>query len=1074
MHFSRFVKAIRVCTVALWIISCGANSLSSARQPPGTSTVTASDTATDTTAMLAQGDRLAGAHKTDSTQLAIEKYAAALRLSEAAHDLKTQFRALSALGQAHEFLNEDDHALGYYQRAIAISLRTGAQDQMSACNNIAALHAAKGDNTVALTYARRVLQITKQVSDRQAEAQAFYTIAEATYGLGDLSQALVHYTRALEIWHQLQNRSKQAEVLIGLGYAYSNMSEPEKARASFQEAINLSKEANDLGMQAAALRGIGNFHTKQGQFQEALDRLFEAQKLLEHYDSRLLKARVIAAIGYAYENLGETDRALDYDKQATEIFHQIGNRWGEAELRWDMGHLHFMRGDYQEARKQYEHALTLFTDLKMPRMEAQTLRDLGVVHEALGNHANAIVCFKRSIALTRSGQDQRYKAYTLTYLGRVYQRLGKNAEARNLYQTALPLSQRAEDAAGEAFTLFNLARVELISGKPQQARPLIEQSLKLIEDLRNRVLSRNLRAAYVGTIHEYYQLYVDVLMQSARVDPFGDWKTLAFNASEKAHARTFLESLREGRANLVQGSDTKLIERQKALEIAVNSKAELRMKFLADKNEAAAQQVSTELNSLTSQYEQLEVEINAKNPRYAALTQPQPLTLSEIQQQVLDDDSVLLEYMLGDDRSYLWAVTRTEILSYELPPRAQIETAARNLRELLTVNQPKLNETFQQHQERVRQADAQLPAAAAALSDLLIRPVHDKLRTKRLIVVADGALHYIPFQALTVPPASGDAGSPNDRIPLLVNHEIVYQPSASALAVLLNGNTRPAPQNAIAVFANPVFEADDSRVRVRTGSDAANTQHAEVRGVFRDLGLSDDRVPALPASRDEAEAILSCAPWGTSLKALDFDASRKTVSRPELAHYRIVHFATHGFVDYEHPELSGLVLSLVDQNGQPQEGHLRLHDIYNLKLSANLVVLSACNTGLGKEIKGEGLIGLTRGFMYAGAGGVAASLWKVDDEATAELMTRFYEGMFKRGLTPSAAMREAQLWMWQQERWRAPYFWAAFIIQGRYDQVQNVGFSSSHAQTLVASAGVVSLVLLMACVAFGRRRSRAL
>jgi LPXTG-motif cell wall-anchored protein len=157
-------------------------------------------------------------------------------------------------------------------------------------------------------------------------------------------------------------------------------------------------------------------------------------------------------------------------------------------------------------------------------------------------------------------------------------------------------------------------------------------------------------------------------------------------------------------------------------------------------------------------------------------------------------------------------------------------------------------------------------------------------------------------------------------------------------------------------------------------------------------------------------------------------------SRDQVGQHRIVHFATHGIVDYQHPQLSGLVLSLVDETGKPQDGFLRMHDIYNLKLPVDLVVLSACNTALGKDVKGEGLIGLTRGFMYAGAGGVVASLWKVDDDATAELMTHFYEGMFKRGLTPAAALREAQLALRSQKRWQAPYFWAAFVIQGQYNQ----------------------------------------
>jgi CHAT domain-containing protein len=206
---------------------------------------------------------------------------------------------------------------------------------------------------------------------------------------------------------------------------------------------------------------------------------------------------------------------------------------------------------------------------------------------------------------------------------------------------------------------------------------------------------------------------------------------------------------------------------------------------------------------------------------------------------------------------------------------------------------------------------------------------------------------------------------------------------------------------------------------------------------------------------------------------MGFDASRAMISKPELAQYRIVHFATHGFVDYEHPELSGLVLSLVDQNGQPQDGFLRLHDIYNLKLSANLVVLSACNTGLGKEVKGEGLIGLTRGFMYAGAAGVAASLWKVDDDATAELMKHFYEGMFTKGLTPSAALREAQLGMWKQKRWHAPYYWAAFVIQGQYNQRETSGFGVMSPHKWIAlSLGLASTLVLIVLLIFSRRRTR--
>jgi CHAT domain-containing protein len=187
----------------------------------------------------------------------------------------------------------------------------------------------------------------------------------------------------------------------------------------------------------------------------------------------------------------------------------------------------------------------------------------------------------------------------------------------------------------------------------------------------------------------------------------------------------------------------------------------------------------------------------------------------------------------------------------------------------------------------------------------------------------------------------------------------------------------------------------------------------------------------LLSSRDEAEAITSLAP-ASALKALDFNASRPTALSDQIGQYRIVHFATHGLLDSMRPELSGLVLSLVDENGKEQDGYLRLNEIYNLKLNADLVVLSACQTGLGKEVRGEGLVGLTRGFMYAGTPRVAASLWQVNDAATAELMKRFYRGMLKDSLRPAAALRAAQLEMMSRPAWKSPYFWGAFVMQGEW------------------------------------------
>jgi CHAT domain-containing protein len=309
------------------------------------------------------------------------------------------------------------------------------------------------------------------------------------------------------------------------------------------------------------------------------------------------------------------------------------------------------------------------------------------------------------------------------------------------------------------------------------------------------------------------------------------------------------------------------------------------------------------------------------------------------------------------------------------------------------------------------------------------------------------------------------ANEGEDFTPLILEHEIVSLPSASVMAVLRREiQQRQQPSKMVAVLADPVFEHDDPRLMNESGmprsgvtaksqstslgvsttqrkasqkrapSSQLSRPASELQRALRDVGISRDglSIPRLLSTRQEAEALLSVAPAGSGFKALDFQASRATATNPELGQYRIVHFATHGLLNSEHPELSGLVLSLVDKQGKPQNGFLRLHDIYNLSLPVDLVVLSACNTGLGKEVRGEGLVGIVRGFMYAGAARVVASLWKVDDEATAELMKRFYRYMVQENMPAAAALKAAQVEMWQQKRWRRPYYWAAFVLQGEW------------------------------------------
>jgi CHAT domain-containing protein len=377
------------------------------------------------------------------------------------------------------------------------------------------------------------------------------------------------------------------------------------------------------------------------------------------------------------------------------------------------------------------------------------------------------------------------------------------------------------------------------------------------------------------------------------------------------------------------------------------------------------------------------------------------LSVRDVQRNVLDSQTLLLRYFLGDRRSYVWLITERSVRVVTLPAKTAIEDAARRVYELVSRKRLPSTEraTFEEYQR-----------AAEHLSGMLLRPIAAHLRERRLLVVVDGALQLVPFAALP---------RPGTQTPLIVSHEIVMLPSASTLAALRRQSQRrtPAPK-AIAVLADPVYEPNDPRV----------SRGATIGPLVHGAAL----VTRLPFSRLEAQSILGLVPPEQGHAAFGFDATRDAAIGPGLRDYRIVHFAAHAIADHTHPELSGIVLSLVHPSGAAQDGVLRLHDISDsVNLRADLVVLSACQTAVGRDVPGEGLMGLAQGFFAAGTTRVVASLYKVQDEATAELMQAFYQAMLgPERMSPAAALRIAQMKMHALPRWRDPYWWSAFVLMG--------------------------------------------
>ena len=905
------------------------------------------------------------------------------------------------------------------------------------------------------------------LNDGSHEALTFLAIGSIYEPLGEKQKALDNYNQALPIFRVAGDRNGEAVTLGNVGNVYNALGEKQKALDYFNQALPLTRAVGDRRAEAVTLGNIGNVYNTLGESQKALDYYNQALSIFRAVRDRRREAMTLDAIGLVYRQLDEKQKALDYYNQALPIFRAVGDRDGEAMTLNNTGNIYDALGEIQKALDYFNQALLLSRAVGDRDGEATTLDSIGGAYADLGERQKALDYFNQALPLLRAVGDRRVEAVMLDNIGVVYGDLGEKQKALDYHNQALSLSRAVGDRSNEATALSNIAYFERENGKLNDALAHIEAALAIFESLRTKIGSEELRSSFFASVQDYYEFYIDLLMRLHKQQPAAGYDGKALQASERARARSLLELLTEAGADIRQGVDPKLVERERVLQQQLNASAQQQIQLLnGPHTDAQADAVAKEIENLTTDYQQVETQIRQTSPRYAALTQPQPLTLKEIQTQVLDSDTILLEYALGTDRSYLWAVTPTASTSYELPKRAEIETAARAFYAFLhTPPQPVAsNEAAKQGlgAEMQQQVQTQSAQTAAQLSRMLLAPASALLGKKRLLIVADGMLQYIPFAALPVP--VGDRGqglgdgekatqsanpqspTPNPQ-PLIVEHEIVSLPSASTLAVLRReAGEHKAATKLLAVLADPVFERTDGRLKARAGQPAANAATPAApadgsRGLSRGVAkaaqesgvvAADLVIPRLPATRREADAISQLAPPNARRVTLDFAASRAAATDPALADYRFVHFATHGFLDSQHPELSGLLLSMFDEHGQPQDGFLRAHEVFNLKLNADVVVLSACQTGLGKEVKGEGLVGLTRGFMYAGAPRVVVSLWNVNDAATAELMTRFYRGMLVDKLRPAQALQAAQVSMLRDKRFSAPFYWAAFTLQGEW------------------------------------------
>ncbi|MHC5913510.1 MAG: CHAT domain-containing tetratricopeptide repeat protein [Nostoc sp.] len=973
-------------------------------------------------------------------QSALKYFNQALPISRAVGDRGGEATILTGIGLVYSSLGEKQEALKYYNQALPISRAVGDRGgEAATLNNIGLVYSSLGEKQEALKYFNQALPISRAVGDRGGEATILTGIGLVYSSLGEKQEALKYYNQALPISRAVGDRRGEAATLNNIGGVYYSLGEKQEALKYFNQALPITRAVEDRTMQATTLNNIGTIYNSLGEKQEALKCYNQALPILRAVGDRTMQATTLNNIGTVYNSLGEKQEALKYYNQALPIFRAVADRGGEATTLNNIGFVYDSLGEKQSALKYYNQALPIRRAVGDRGGEATTLNNIGLVYSSLGEKQEALKYYNQALPITRAVADRGGEATTLNNIGTVYNSLGEKQEALKYFNQALPIRRAVGDRGGEATTLSNMAFVERDRGNLQQAQTHIQAAIEIIEQLRTKIASQELRTSYFATVQGYYQFYIDLLMQLHKKDPSKGYDALALHMSERSRARVLLELLTEANAKIRTGVNPQLLAEEQNLEQQLDARDQLRQELLNKKAPTTAiQNLEKEIADLRSQYQELQTKIRTSSPKYAALKYPEPLKLPQIQQQ-LDSDTLLLQYSLGEERSYLWAVTPNSINSYELPGREAIETSAGKFKELLRKCQKPGIDCQKLPPEQKAKDFQEITQAATELSQLILAPVSGKLGKKRLVIVADGVLEEIPFTALSEPnqisqlEKSPHAGKSNYQ-PLLVYHEIVNLPSVTAIATHREDlNKRQAAPKTLAVLADPVFAVDDDRFTGKPSSlgPELNLDQSTLQKSARNLNRTG--WGRLPGTRTEAEQILKLVLPSESLQAFDFDANYNLATSSKLKQYRFILFATHGFADPINPESSGIVLSQINKEGKPNlPSILRLRDIFNLDLGADLVVLSACETGLGKDVQGEGLVGLTRGLMYAGAKSAVVSLWQVNDTATSQLMPQFYTAMLQQKASPTTALRQAQLKLWQQENWRNPYYWAAFTLQGEW------------------------------------------
>jgi len=895
--------------------------------------------------LLAQGSK-------ESLRKAAEKFKESLQLRRAAEDQSGEARTLNSIGATYDLLGEKPEALEHFNQALAISRAAGDRaDEAITLNNIAALHRTMDEEQKALDFYSQALAIIQTLPGRPDEATTLYHIGAIYNSLGDKQKTLDYFNRALSASRAAGDPMDEASILHNTADVCYSIGKKQEALEYYERALAIERTLPNRLAEAVTLINLGLTNNDLGEKQKALDYYHQALWLFRAAGYSRGEAWTLNNIGLTYHSLGEEQKAIEYYSQALALFRATEGCPGESVVLTNLGQVYASLGEWQRSLDYYNQALPIIRAEGDRKVEAATLTSLGAVHSSLGDIRKALDYYNQALRLHRALGDRADEAITLIHVGSASNSLGEKQKALDSYNQALQMTRSVGDRPGEVSVLMHIGIFYESLGEKQKAFDFYQQAINKVESLKASATIEEIKTSLSGDSAAIYRQAILLLSQQSRYIE-------AYNLTERARARTFLDQMGNVRPHQHNTTKPQLIQEEQTLASELTL---LEQSLTQERSKPASSSQANELSLIENQlaterrrYEDLLLRLKLTNPEYTSLRSVNPLTLSEAQR-LLDNDTTLITYFVTPEKTLAFLITRSGFRAVELPVKETDLTNSINwFRGFANLRNPQ-------------------PESLKQLYGWLIDPLRPHIKTRTIGIIPHGILNYLPFAALT----DGEHYFGDE-------HTVFYLPSASVLP-FIQKKSKPVGTQMLAIA------------------------QSQAKGL-----------PALQYADGEAETVASV--YG--LKALTTSAASKSELLKRAGEYSIIHIAAHAELNTSSPLFSRIRLGA----GKDDAGALEVREVYDLDLSkASLVVLSACETQLGRQSKGDDIVGLNRAFIYAGTPTVIASLWTVDDESTSYLMKSFYIHL-KSGMRKAAALQAAQ--SDARKKYLHPYYWAGFVLTG--------------------------------------------